>query len=397
MWRIKCFFAFALIFLHAVLAVAAATITANPNPVVILFPEKSGTTTIQWDAEASHPNAQVWLSIDGGNETVFDADYHGAKSTTIQLGKTYVFKLYTANKSLLDSVTVTSKRKFVTVPLDNIPIPFIENVDEDEHGMFARITFTTVSSSLPVVMVSDKPPLSFNPVSKEDEQVFNQSDLISSNFAQTGTIHEAILPDLESGKEFHYVISAHDNSNDQWYKVKGKFRTLQRAIAVKFEKIKVVDDSDELGDGDLSFGFFVNGKNKPNVVPLTVEESELETGESKTINMTATLSGIPATLQLKVIGYDDDGEETPYPGADFECLKPDVVAGKITDVSETEGENDCGEWSSDDDSFNIGPNAPDVTDPESFTKSFTLKAYPKGDDSDVSFDVTGTYSVAYVP
>ena len=60
----------------------------------------------------------------------------------------------------------------------------------------------------------------------------------------------------------------------------------------------------------------------------------------------------------------------------------------------TEGENDCGEWSSDDDSFNIGPNAPDVSDPESFTKSFTLKAYPKGDDSDVSFDVTGTYSVS---
>ena len=400
MWTIKFFrkstvFAFALIFLHAVFAVAAATITANPNPVVIVFPGKSGATTIQWDAEAEHPNAQVWLSVDGGSETVFDADYHGAKTATIQLGKTYIFKLFTGNKSnLLDSVKVTAKRKFVTVPLDDIPIPFIENVDEDPQGMFARITFTTVSSSLPVVMVSREPPLSFPPISKEDEKVFNE--VISSNFAQTGTIHEAILPDLEPGTEFHYVISAHDNSSDRWYKVKGKFKTLHRAVAVFFEKIKVVDDSDELSPGELDFGFFVNGTNAPNGSPLIVG-FHVESDESKTINLTPTLHGVPATLQLKVIGYDDDGEEPPYPGADFDCLKPGVVEGIVTDVSETEGENDCGEWSSDDGSFNIGPNAPDVSDPENFTKTFTLTAFPKGDDSEVRFSVSGKYSVSYVP
>ena len=174
--------------------------------------------------------------------------------------------------------------------------------------MFARITFTTDSSSLPVVMVSDKPPLSFPSASKEEEPVFNQSDLISSNFAQTGTNHEAILPDLEPGTQYHYVISVSDKDSGLWYRVKGKFRTLRRAVKVTFEKIKVVDDSDDFGAGDFEFGFFVNGQNAPNDSPMIIFSADIATDESKTINMSGSLVNVPVTLQLKAIGYDDDGE-----------------------------------------------------------------------------------------
>ncbi len=371
-----------LILLHAGFTIAAPTITANPNPVNILFTAKSGTTTIQWDAEANHPNADVWLSIDGGSETLFDGDYHGIKSATIQIGKSYTFKLYTSNKTLLDSVIVTAKQKWLTLPSDVLKIDFIKNIVVDPHGMFAKITFTTDSSSLPVVMVSEGPPLSFPATSKEDVKVFNQGDLVSSNFAQAGTDHEATLPDLEPDTQYHYVISVSDKG--LWYKVKGKFRTLRRAVNVTFEKIKVVDDSDDFGGGDFEFGFFVNGQNAPNGSPMILFSVDLATGESKTINMSASLQGVPGTLQLKAIGYDDD--------EDHPC-----GAGDVGNISMTEGEDDCGEWSSDEDSFNIGPNAPDVSNPESFTKSFTLKAYPKGDDSDVSFNVTGNYKVSFVP
>ena len=105
MWTTKFFcriivFVFTLILVPAMFAIAAPTITANPNPVLILFTEKSGTTTIQWDAEANHPNAQVWLSIDGGSETLFDGDSSGVRTATIQLAKTYIFKLYTGSKSI---------------------------------------------------------------------------------------------------------------------------------------------------------------------------------------------------------------------------------------------------------------------------------------------------------
>jgi hypothetical protein len=386
MWAIKflcrCIIcAVTLVLLNAAFAIAAPTITANPNPVPILLTANSGTTTIQWDAEATHPNAQVWLSVDGGSDTLFDGDYQGVRTSVIQLGKTYIFKLYTGNKSsLLDSVTVTGKKKYPTLQLDILPINFIENIKEDPHGMFAEIKFTTKSSSLPVVMVSEQPPLPFPAASKEDEEVFDE--VVSSNFAQTGTVHEAILPDLKPSTEYHYVISAYDKSSGVWYKVKGKFRTLQRSVTVTFQKIKVVDDSDDFGGGDFDFGFFVNGNNAPNGSPLMLFSVDIATGESKNINILASLLNAPETLQLKVIGYDDD--------EDFPC-------GAFNVDSSAEGENDCGEWSSDDDSFNIGPNAPDVDNPEGFAKSFTLKAYPKGDDSDVAFDVTGTYSVAYVP
>ena len=41
--------------------------------------------------------------------------------------------------------------------------------------------------------------------------------------------------------------------------------------------------------------------------------------------------------------------------------------------------------------------AQNVANPEKFSQAFTLQAHPKGDDSELSFDVTGTISVTFVP
>jgi hypothetical protein len=382
--------------LLALPAIAAPPeIFADRNPVVFYVSSASftKTTTITWNAGAGHNPASVYYRVNGrGADIPFAQGKNGAKDATfIKLDNEYEFCLWGTNKTeKLSCVTVTTKKVDVKLHLS-----FIDNIEPEPHGMSAKIKFTTDSSSLPVVMVSNKPPAPFPPASKQDVQVFNQNDLISSNFAQTGTVHEAILTDLQPDTEFHYVISAFDKSSGYWWKVKGKFRTLRRSVNVTFEKIKVVDDSDDLSDGDLLFGFFVNGKNAPNGSPLTVG-AHLGTSESKTINISASLLNVPASLQLKAIGYDDDEDEIiPY-GIFIIIPLSTCGSGNVTDASETEGENDCGEWSSDDDGFDIGPNTSGVNDPENFTKSFTLKAYPKGDDSEVSFDVTGTYSVSYV-
>lgn len=151
--------------------------------------------------------------------------------------------------------------------------------------MSAKITFTSDTSTLPVVMVSKNPPNFVPIVRKKDLPAFKPEDIISSNFAQTGTVHEANLINLEPDTDYHFVISGHDKATGWWWKQKGKFHTLRRAVSITFEKIKVIDDNDDLSDGDFAFGFFINGNISPNG-PVMSFGGEIGTDESKTANLT---------------------------------------------------------------------------------------------------------------
>ena len=71
---------------------------------------------------------------------------------------------------------------------------------------------------------------------------------------------EAQLNKLKPGTLYHYVISAHDKKSGRWYKTRGTFKTLRRAVKVRFKKLWITDDSDNSGDGELRFGFYINGK-----------------------------------------------------------------------------------------------------------------------------------------
>jgi hypothetical protein len=376
---------FGLILLQGAIAIAAPTITASPNPVMILFTAKTGTTTITWDAGNDHPAAQVWLSIDGGSRTIFDGDPKGVKIATVSPGKIYKFELLTGNMSFLASVTVTAKKKYITL---EIPIIFFENINVEAHGTYAKITFKTLADCLPAAFVSLEEPLNFPPASAKDEPMWsNKNDIIRTTFAQAGTDHEAILVNLEPDKLHHYVLSAHNNQNDKWYKVAGSFRTLKRQITVNFDKVKVTDDSDDVGAGELAFAFRINGNLSPNGKNLTWV-GDIDTDETKNINRQGTILTTAHTIKINVVGFDND--ETDFPLVLHSC--GDVPLSE----REGSGENDCGEWTAKSGVYDTtiladgeDPNAP-------VTKSFTLNAYPVEDDSELAFRLTGSYTISYV-
>ncbi len=86
---------------------ADPALKANPNPVILPAGQTQGPTTLTWNTEGAE--GYVWVSIDGGEETQLNEEgiAQGTFRTTAELGKSYVFKLYTADKQLLASVTVT--------------------------------------------------------------------------------------------------------------------------------------------------------------------------------------------------------------------------------------------------------------------------------------------------
>jgi len=375
---------------------AAPNISANPTEVI--FYTKSSTmqksTTITWDAEAGNDPVGVYVTVNGTKEQLMHTGATGTKTAKfITLNHTFEFCLWGNNHSVkLDCVTVTTK--LVEGVLS--ALGFIHNVKPTPKGHSVNISFTTDRTAAAVVQVSEKAPKAFPILSKEDIAAFEPQDLVSVSLPSIKSSHSIELPKLEPGKDFFFVISAYDKQTDLWFKVKGKFRTLQRKVSVTFQKIKVVDDSDDLSPGDLVFGFFVNGQNAPNGKPMTFG-AHASTDSTKTSNITGSVVGAPTTLTLKAIGYDDDETEWIPVGPFVAILANTCGTGDVTNLSTTEGENSCGEWTSGSKSFDLKAISENVSNIEDFTQSFTIQARPKGDDSEVSFDVTGTFRVQYVP
>lgn len=89
------------------LAPGASMIAAFPREVVLL-PEQLGRTTITWAADGVE-TAQVWVSANGAEETLFGGGLSGRQDAPwIQAGATYEFKMYKGleHKELLGTVTI---------------------------------------------------------------------------------------------------------------------------------------------------------------------------------------------------------------------------------------------------------------------------------------------------
>lgn len=87
----------------------APFIVADNNPVVIPAGQTSGTVFLEWDGGAQHPYAEVWVRVDQNDETFIVEQGRGSRNATVELGKSYVFKLSDANE-LLASVSVTVRQ-----------------------------------------------------------------------------------------------------------------------------------------------------------------------------------------------------------------------------------------------------------------------------------------------
>jgi hypothetical protein len=97
----------------------APTITADPNPVVIPKGQTQGTTTLSWDGGTDHPYAELWVQVDANDETFIVESGKNTRQVTIELGKTYLFKVSDANVTLA-SVTVTAKQQETPPPTGGV-------------------------------------------------------------------------------------------------------------------------------------------------------------------------------------------------------------------------------------------------------------------------------------
>jgi hypothetical protein len=163
------------------------------------------------------------------------------------------------------------------------------------HGLSA--TFTVDSSpaaymeisvsTAPIVMQSGKPTF---------------SSVTSAVGSASKTAHWVIaLKGLQPNTSYNYIVKT-TYGDDSAYKT-GTFKTLHRKLTVMFSSIKVTDDSDALGSGELMFFFKVNSAWQRD---LDTGWLDISSGQTFFPVKTKMFMDAPDTLKLKVSGLDDD-------------------------------------------------------------------------------------------
>src|SRR4030095_16783501 len=198
---------------------------------------------------------------------------------------------YDSADQLVGTISLSVKITYVKATTD------ITSIVETPHGTFADLSFKTKTPTIPVVEVSTKPPLA--------DFTFKSKDVISSAFPLLNgyqTNHAVRLEKLVPATQFHYVIRTKDK-NGAVAREKGTFNTLNRKVNVRFSKVFIKADSDDLSEGDLAFGFSVNG-NRLLIANFGAEDGT--THNLTTGNFDVNLTNPPTSLTLSVLGVDND-------------------------------------------------------------------------------------------
>jgi hypothetical protein len=82
---------------------------------------------------------------------------------------------------------------------------------------------------------------------------------------------------------------------------------------IVFENVRIVDDSDDLSDGDITMWFWAN-YGRPGGKTVKLGGRAMGSGKTYPLNAVIELSGVPDELTLSASGADHDGSGSPYYG-----------------------------------------------------------------------------------
>ena len=84
-------------------------IIASPNNINVPAGQTIGKTTLIWDGGPDHPYAEIWVKVNGQDETKVLEKGKGTLEVTVEPNKTYLYILTDAGKTLA-TVTVNFYR-----------------------------------------------------------------------------------------------------------------------------------------------------------------------------------------------------------------------------------------------------------------------------------------------
>jgi hypothetical protein len=188
----------------------------------------------------------------------------------------------------------------------------------------------------------------------------------SAGLASTHTLdHTGLTP----ARDYWYTVKATDESGATWTE-QGSFRTFKRTISVKITRIKLIDDSDLAGSGELRFGMRAAGQDFGTVY----QNGSMATGDVKNLAITKTIPNTaPSSFRIDIEGVDDDCEGVGS-----------ICTGGTKYGYNSGGSNDDADWASTSTATFAVPNTNATANWSATTTKYALK-----------FEISGTWTVSY--
>lgn len=222
---------------------AAAALTATPNPVPIAFGQTTGTFLLSWDS-GSLDDVELVLARSGqAPDPPVQHPATGSMDVPIELGEivTVTMQPVGGGRPLVRPLTVTA---IASRPPDVIDCTAAQCAFEETaspHGTWATVTVQVEDVKEVVVEVTDP-----------DGKI-----VATTPMTVNGTSATADVFGLEAQTKYDYVIRVLDNLGNTTDEVSSVFITLDRVVDLTFTTFNLLDDSDDLTDAELDLWFTV--------------------------------------------------------------------------------------------------------------------------------------------
>ena len=213
----------------------------------------------------------------------------------------------------INSTGVRPDSKIKADASKKVRLPFISDLRVVPSASNAVISFKSSQRRLPLVEIGKEPP-------KPDRfgiMAFPLGTSLFSRFVQLqdgrytlnfNTTNEQV----EAGTNYYYIINVfNDNENDPSRKREqetGVISTFTQSVKVVWEKIYIVNDSDDGGAGEISLWFWIN-YGRPGARHMAINklgDNSASTGQTFEINIEHIIDNAPNELSLSVSGSEDD-------------------------------------------------------------------------------------------
>ncbi len=336
---------------------APPKITPNPNPVSFTVSIPRGqterTVEVSWDPRPERWYSEIFLSINDGEETQFARGDPGTKPLTVKLGNKYAFRMVVfsgengEDPTTIANLTLTGEAESSSgspggvlssggvvgrprTGRDNY-IAYIEDAQTAPTASAVAITFWASGGLTPTVEIGTAAP-----VQASGRWVFPNGQLTIQGTAlapqRSGPLSKKVgviantfykfdltqpnLGALELGTSYYYIISVQPNPGGAPAQMTGSFTTLWQNLKVVFERIHIIDDSDELSDGDINHWYWVNYGHSSAKGYVRGPE-DMESGKTYDVNIVLNIPYAPNTLSLSVSAWDDDNIESAHRFSDI--------------------------------------------------------------------------------
>jgi len=394
---------------------------ANPVSLPVFIPkgQNEKTVDVSFSARPEYWYCEIFLSVNGGDEAEFARGEQGTKALTVNVGQKYDFRMVVysddkgSNPTTVAKLTLMGQLKPEPPPAGGGPksgmfeskrpsrvvdnaTQFFQNLQvKVQPDSAVTVSFETMSPSEFFIEVSKQRPNSNIPVRVPAGQELGSAFPANTQLAAftvpglsgVKSKHEVTLRGagghvLEANTTYHFMITAKGPDGSFW-RHGGRFIMGSRDVRIVWEKIKIINDSDDVGCGEVDLWFWANHAHESGkYLGLgRFNNNTACTGSVYQINREMTLEDAPNILSVSVSGRDDDDNTGLFDGRLGAKVRDPLTAARDGGI----GEMNVAAKQFDLTGFEVGASIP--------FKLISFPAFGEHDEGDFMFEVWGRIEI----